>query len=708
MAQTGSNCASSRLHACAFSLVLAGSVACVGSLHAQEPASASADVINGWFDDLNTYDTVSASYETIEPGTQRESIIVNNGVISVFVPSEALFDAADLSIEISFDRIVFTGLTQTDSQISAERIEIPGALEVSFGFAPAESPAPATPQDDNNEPDTNTDVTGTPNLYNTSSASYQDVLIEDFLAPRAIGTLKQASGSPKAFARAALNALREVAIKRVFIDAATSTTWSADAILSTSSYKDLVIIGIADGRLAEERINELVLSEPLTPATDDSPAETFNFRAGPIYARGVDIVPLVGLLDGKTDPFRATLLDREEILNIEFSADGVEGRLDGILIENVTVQAQAPLEIFDLLDMEMNGNSVPEEKLGIAALQAFGAFSVGRFEFSGISVDSQELDVDLRRVLLRDLSGRGLGELSFEDLDLELSDIGQGSVDHIGIGKVEFPAISAVVSLDGPGEPTPQQVLAALPRIGHVLLSNLASQTNPQADTGEYESGIVFFEMRQGYSVGSIPTSISVVLDGLIAPVNVITDQGLKSLLEGLEIEDVEVNQTFKARWDPVTKDFTISELTVSMRDGGNASLSLALGNVPESLFTNPESAQIALAGATFNSAKLHVRGAEIVSAFLRVDSSRNQISEGLLVEGLVDAMRGDLGPLRDTVFGGELMSSLRDFLKDPDDLIVALEPQAPVPMTEILGLALTSPQLLPERLGARVATNAQ
>lgn len=708
MAQTGSKCISSRLRARAFSLALAGSFVCVGSLHAQESASASADVINGWFDDLNAHDTVSASYETIEPGSRRDSIMVNQGVISVFVPSEALFHAADLNIKISFDSIVFTGLIQADTHISADRIEVPGALDVSFGFAPGAKSTPEIPQDGDKIPDTNNDLTETTTLFDASTASYQGVLIEGFSTPRAVDSLKQASGNPKTFARAALDALREVAINRAFIDAAASTTRSADAVFNTSSYKDLVIIGMADGRIAEESVDEFVLNELLAPATDGSPAEMLNFRAGPIYARGVDIAPLAGLLDGKIDPLRATLLDREEILNIEFSANGVEGRLDGILIENVTVQAQRPLEIFDLLEMEMNGNSVPEEKLGVAVIQALGAFSVGRFEISGLSVDSQDINFDLRRMLLRELNGRGLDELSLEGLEVGTIDTGEGSIDHIGIGKVKFPAISALVALDGPGEPTPQQVLAALPRVGHVLLSNLASRAKPQADIEGFETGIAFFEMRQGYDIGSIPTSISVILDGLIAPVKVINDLEIKALLEGLEIEDVEVNQTLTARWDPATKDFIISDLTISMRDGGTASLSLALGNVPESLFTNPEAAQLALTGATFKSAKLHVEGADIISAFLREEASKSQISEELLVEGLVDAMRGDLGPLTETAFGGELLSSLRVFLKDPNDLVVAFEPQTPVPMTEILGLALTSPQLLAKRLGGRIAANAQ
>lgn len=708
MAQTGSKCISSRLSTCAFLLVLASSFAWVGSAHAQEPASASADVINGWFDGLNAHDTVSASYETIEPGKRRDSVTVNKGVISVFVPSEELFDTADLGIKISFDSIIFTGLTQTDTHIAANQIEIPGAFDITIGLAPEEKLAPAPLQDDKETADTNNDVAKVPETPGSSISSYQGVLIEGFSAPRAIESLKRASSSPKVFARTAFDAFREIKINRAFVETLTSATRSADTNLSNSSSKDLVIIGMADGRIAEQSVDEFEVNELLTPATDGNPIETQRFLAGPVYARGFDIAPLAGLLDGKTDPERTTLLDRKEILNIEFSSAGANGQLGGILVENVTVQAQEPLAIFDLLEAEMNGTPVSEEKLGVAVLQALGTFSVGRFEFSNLSVDSREADVDLRRLLLREVSGRGLGELSVEDLELAIDGSGNASVDHIGIGKVKFPAIAALIALDGPGEPTSQQILAALPRVGHVLSSKLYSRVQAEADTEEVELELALFEIRQGYDIGNIPTNISLILDGLIAPVNAIDDPEFKALLTGLKIEELEFNQSFAAGWDPVTKDFVISDLTLSLRDGGNASFSLALGNVPESLFTNPEAAQLALVGATFKSAKLQVEGADIISAFLKEESSRNQISEELMVEGLVDAMRGDLGPLTDTAFGGELLSSLRGFLKDPDELTVAFEPQAPVPMTEILGLALTSPQLLPERLGARIAANAR
>ena len=160
--------------------------------------------------------------------------------------------------------------------------------------------------------------------------------------------------------------------------------------------------------------------------------------------------------------------------------------------------------------------------------------------------------------------------------------------------------------------------------------------------------------------------------------------------------------------WDPNTQDLRLSDLSFELKDGGRASLALTLGQVPKTIFTAPQQAQTALASATFKSAELRVIGAEVVTVFLKTESAKNQISPEMLAEGLIESLRGEMGPLAGTAFSEELLAALRDFLKQPDELVVAFEPSSPVPMAEILGLAITGPQALPERLGARVAANPE
>jgi hypothetical protein len=45
-------------------------------------------------------------------------------------------------------------------------------------------------------------------------------------------------------------------------------------------------------------------------------------------------------------------------------------------------------------------------------------------------------------------------------------------------------------------------------------------------------------------------------------------------------------------------------------------------------------------------------------------------------------------------------------FLKDPKSLTVKLQPEAPISSNEIMGIATTAPQTLPDRLNASITAN--
>jgi len=668
--------------------------AAAGPVQAQEAASPAAAIIENWLDTLDSYDAVSTSYGSIDPGDSPRSATVKDGVITIELPADQVFKAGDLTFRLSFDAIAFTGLTQSQDGFIADRIEIPGSFDVDMTFK-TEDTAPKADDSASAMQETPDGMKGPGGQFH---ASYQDILIEGLSAPRALPGLDLAKTDPMAFARAVFGTLRKVAIKRAFIASATATSTTPDVGSTAATYDTLSLIGMADGRIAEEYVGEIRSTETQIVTSPDGTPQKIEFKAGPIIARGVDLVPLAPLFGAPAEPGRTMLLDREEILNLEFSGADARGEIGGIMLENISVPNAQPLRLFSLLEKQGMGEPVSDEDLGLAALEAFGAFSLGRLEINDFDVSAENGKASLRRFLVRDLSGQGLGEFSLDDFSFSAPDAGELEFDHAGISGIDFPPVAALTALEGVDEPSPQQVLDALPIIRNVLVSSIGVAVPSE----NISLGLDLFELDQGGHVGKIPTRTSLIVDGLVIPSDQIMDESVRALLKSLNIEELAINKSLSVAWDPNTRDFSIHDLTVEMVDGGTATLSLTLGNVPETLFTKPETAQVALASATFKQADLRVKGAEIITAFLNGESSKNQMSKEMLAEGLVETLRGELGPLAGTAFSEEFLAALRTFLNTPDELAITFEPAAPVPMAEILGLVMTSPQALPERLGAR------
>jgi hypothetical protein len=671
---------------------------------AQDAAPKASGIVNGWFEALENNDLVTAEYGSLVPGDGARDIIINDGEFTVTIPPEVAFDAGTATFRISFNSLELSGLRQDDETIIADSIEIPGAFSISMQFEEPAAPAGEAVDKTDQVPQENAPAESGKKPIATFEATYNDILIEGVSAPRAWPSFQLAEANPLGFARDVIDTTRKLSVKRAFIDTASVNSTTADIGTSSAFYSEMVMIGMADGRISDQSVAEIRVSETSAiPGADGLPQQV-EFRAGPIIAHGMDIVPLAALFGAPGEPERTVLLDREEILDIEITADDGSGRIESFNIEDVSIPEPHPLALFALIEREAKGEPVSEEEIGFAAFEALGAFSIGRFEIGGMEIEAEDANASLRRFLLKNLSSQGLGEFSLSDFSIEVKGEGDASFSYAGVSGITFPPLSALQALDTNDEPTPQQVLDALPTIRKILVSTLTA--NSVSDP--FSFSLDLFEQVQGGHIGKIPTRSSIILDGLLVPADAITDPELKTVLQDLGMNEIAVNKSLALSWDPQTKDLRVGDLSIDLRGGGKASFKMTLGQIPETLFTNPESAQIVLASATFKSAELRLKGVDVVSVFLEKEAAKNQISEELLAEGLIDTLRGEMGPLAGTAFSEEFLGALRAFLKAPDELVVVMEPVAPVPMAEILGLAITGPQALPERLGARAFANAE
>ncbi|MEJ8475265.1 hypothetical protein [Roseibium algae] len=660
------------------------------------PGNAATDMLNDWVDTLNAIPSVSTHVGSILAGDRNRSATLKDVVITYDVPSDIFLGGGDLSLTIRFDEMYFEGLRLADGLLLADNLEVAEALEVSVTFLPVVG-----------KEQSSVDLA---DLAGSFDVEYTDLLIEGLTVPLSLQKSGE-STSPSGFALAALNALRKVKISRAFIDRVTETRRFSAGDTSATTYENSFLIRFDDGRIAEYSVDNFQNTEVLDNNTVENTSKT-DTTIDRIVFRGLDIAPLIALLGGSSTQDRDIILAREEISNLRFSAGTVTGSVKDILVEDIGVLNQDPLAILDLIDKDSAGDTVDEDQLARAAAAAIGTFNIGRVEIDGVEIQAGDNTGSLRRLQTRDLGGNGLGVLSLDGLFLQTSPNNHVNVGHFAIGDVGFPPLEALFALDEVDEPSMEQILAALPTMGKLVVSSVditsefwasGQPADPNGTTKPHNVSLSLLEVLQGGFISNVATRSALVVDGLNIQTPLLGDPELVKFLEKMDIPDVELNQAVSIQWDSETKDLHLNDLTVHMLGGGTMSLSLVLGNVPKTVFENPDMAQFAMASATFKSARLRISGAYLIDAFISNEAAKSQIPKEVLTEIFAETLSEELGTVAKTRFGKDLVRAFGAFLLDPDELVVKLSPETPVAMTELLGLYVTNPDAIPARLGASV-----
>ncbi len=656
-------------------------------------SNAATTLLTDWLQTLDGRQDVTVRFDTLEAGDRSRSAILGGLEIRYHPESGTFLDTGEIELVVRSDEVRFDGLRGGATLLEAASIAVPGSLDISVVFTPdtvvdADKVAANTPD-------------------GSFEFSYEDLLIEGISTPIIFPGIS-AAATPGDLLKAGFEAARQVRIARMFSAMGTASTRFRDGPSSSALYEDIAMIGLEDGRIAEQSIATMRQIEELVALQPDEPAQNLEISARDVVVQGFDIVPLAALAGVQVPGDRNRVLGRETISDMKIAtADGTV-EIESFLIEDIQVTDMTPLSVVPLINREAAGEAIDDEELAKAAVEALGVFSLGQFEISDLKFKGPQGEGAMRRFALSDLSGDGLGQIAGDGLDIRINSQGSVYIDHIGLGNVTFPSLKALIALEGVEEPTPAQLMEVMPTFGKFIISALEVAESP--DTSDSTGGensplfsLSLVELLQGGHVANIPTRSSLIVDGLTVPVAELDEPELQALLGKLGIDELEFNHAFSMDWDPATRDLDLRNMTAQVHGAGTISLSLRLGNVPATLFTSPDMAQIALAGASFKSARIRLEGDELVSALLADQAQTSGLTDEQLAAGLTDGLRDQLGPVAQSDFGVDLIAAFGGFLSDPDDLVIELAPNSPVAMTELLGLYVTSPASLPERLGAKV-----
>jgi len=650
-------------------------------------ANPAADAVDAFFDWARATGATVADYRTLEETGPADAILRDAQLQWAFSFSfgETTFDL-DLTLDAPETRLI--GAAADDRGVAFTRFEQPGPHEIRVSGTVTE--------DGDTEP------------FEVTIRQY-DLVSENYYQP--VWEIAADPERPISRFLPALVASLDTRADSTTIRAIDTVTRLPDEGETTERYEGVTVTGVARGRAESYRV-ERTVSQTRIPDQADS-AFSLRQEIGPQELTGLDVRPLMrlfGMLPADED-VGETILETIDVNDLAVTAGDVSGGVKRIASAGARVAGDAaPFDLAPLLDRITLGTFDPDEAETIALLRdlltALEAISIDRVDVTALAVSAPDGTGTLDALRLREASYRGVSDFSLTGLQLSLAEDNTSvSLDRFRLGDLVIPPLAeylGLVAASDTGEPPLDALLAGLPTLGTAELDAL--DVTSDALPAPVAIGRYLLSMRD--HIGPIPTEIESRTQKAQFPVSALDDADAEALFTRLGLSVLRYADEMRLRWDETDQTLSLAPMTVEIEGGGSMDLELEIGGVPRFVFERPMQAQAALATATVNKGRLEIRDARLIEAFIAEQAEAAGLSPETLALGLADQAMTDLGPMRDTPFGRNLHAALKAFLVSPDHLVITVEPQAPVPATQILGLFATTPTMLPELLNVAIAAN--
>ena len=157
---------------------------------------------------------------------------------------------------------------------------------------------------------------------------------------------------------------------------------------------------------------------------------------------------------------------------------------------------------------------------------------------------------------------------------------------------------------------------------------------------------------------------------------------------------------------DAAAKTMTLRDFTLDIQDGGALSVSGIMGNLPAATAINDADAAAKAAAMEVHTVTIRYEDASLAGRILDLLAQQQGISREEYANQIAGALPFLLAAMNNPEFQNEVAGAVGAFLKDPQSLTVKIQPDAPISANEIMGIATTAPQTLPDRLNASITAN--
>lgn len=708
-------------------------VVLVMSLPSHAFANSASTLVDRWMADFTSMGASVASYERAEDGATENDVTIHGVKVEFDIPLPGGKDK--VGVKFGIDAVTFEGLKETDKGYEAAKIAVPGkatteivvpgkffdaashqqtkleipdAPQEDQADAPAEGEAQAEAAPDAPATDEKAaevpaaPVPDEPVKIVVTTAGYE----AEGLAWNRLPTIPEDPQHPVTRYFEAVRTLLDGKGDRYHVETMTLEMTGPAGMNQKTVYEDYTMTGYKDFRIDEYSVGKTVQTQDFMPIEPDGDMSQISMTIGKQVVEDIDFMPILTLMGQGSDPSRMTIMGNQSIEDITVNIDKVDVKIGSATAGAIGITKAEKLAVWPYVDQAvLDENSVNEDEAAKASLDIVRVFKADGMAINGVSFTGPQVTGGLEKFEIKDVSSQGLGLFAFDGFKLD-TDQGPQSVtinlDRFAFADIDFPVMDALIrttQLESNGvEPSIQDMIDARPIFGLVEVANFSVKA---AALGDGPIELETYRQSETNHINRIPTEAGLVIKGLRFPVSMVPDPQFQDLATRLNISEVVIDQNFEMNWDEATGDLTLKDLSLEMKDGGKIHMTFTIGGIPKSVFENPAMAQAALATANIKSGRIEAENLAVLSAFIGSQADQSGLSQEELAAGLVDTMAQDMGPLTGTRFGEELLEAASTFAADPKNLVIEIAPDAPVPVTQLLGAGATAPQTLPDLLGA-------
>lgn len=405
----------------------------------------------------------------------------------------------------------------------------------------------------------------------------------------------------------------------------------------------------------------------------------FDAMLATVEVTGIDEAAITGLVfDGIEDASSGTRYDAHGKI-AEMRMDGfADLAIRGVSVSGVDLSlpdaADVTLDRFALSDIALPSRAAVVEavRIGFAAEAAEAANAKAREKAAAASPDQDNDGVD-----------------AADDAD------GSESMDGAGQDSGDVAAAEVPVP-----ELSTRQALDIVPTLGGIEIAGLTVTR-----TGEPSVGLASFRALFSNFVAPIPTNVAIDLAGLHVPAALVEDPDVRDTLARFGAMALDVDARLALTWDEGSGDYALDPFEVAVGHVGRYTSRVKLGNVPRSVFENPETAQAALPEITFEGSSSALSDAPGLTDYIASLAREAGVSPHDLIEGFAEQARDSLASQAGDVFANKAADAVRGFLSDPGgSIVVTAAPTTPVPLATLLGSAVMSPGAIVSLLNVTIS----
>lgn len=208
--------------------------------------------------------------------------------------------------------------------------------------------------------------------------------------------------------------------------------------------------------------------------------------------------------------------------------------------------------------------------------------------------------------------------------------------------------------------------------------------------------------------VNDFPHKIDLAVEGIDVDLSKATDEGVQQL-RALGYETLTFNIFGAGNYNQDGGSIDVSRLSLEGVDLGALTLTGQLGGfTPDviQMLQQPQPGPEVLTKVNVTSATLTYEDRSLATRVLDQQAQAAGATREAFAENLAAALPLILSSLQNPDFQTEVANAVGAFLKNPQRLSVTVKPETPMSIMEIIGVAQTAPQTLPNVLNADVTAN--